>query len=156
MPRRRSRQNWRRLLALNNAHAAQLSYKTAETFRTLIDTASLARAEANGLALLVAFDEGCAYDNANFRWLKRRFERFLYIDRLVVDASARGRGIARALYDEAAAVACDQKRQRLVCEINLDPPNPGSDAFHVKFGFAPIGQQRLADGKLVRYWEMPV
>ena len=145
-----------RLLALNNAHAQELSHKTAETFRALIDCASHVRAEPEGLALLVGFDETCVYDNPNFHWLKRRFARFLYIDRVVVDNRARGRGLARALYDEVAHAAREHKRERLVCEINLDPPNPGSDAFHQKLGFRPIGQRRLASGKVVRYWEKPL
>lgn len=144
------------LLALNNAHAEELSYKTEAGFRDLLAAASHVRAEPHGLALLVAFDDACTYDNANFRWLKARFSRFLYIDRVVVDQKARGQGLARMLYDETAQVAKQQGRERLVCEVNLDPPNAASDAFHEKLGFRPIGQQRLTDGKVVRYWEKAV
>lgn len=144
-----------RLLALNNAHARELSYKTAEAFRVLIKSAALVRAEPAGLALLVCFDETGDYDSPNFLWFKARYSRFLYVDRVVVDERARGQGLARALYAEAEAAA-RVNRERLVCEINLDPPNPASDAFHEKLGFLPIGQQTLPDGKSVRYWEKRV
>ncbi len=38
------------------------------------------------------------------------------------------------------------------CEINADPPNPASDAFHARFGFRNIGSAALVDRhKTVRY-----
>lgn len=142
-----------RLLRLNNDHAEELSYKTPEGFRELIDAASHVRAEATGLALIVAFNEACAYDNPNFRWLKARFPRFNYIDRVVVSGEARGLGLARLLYAGLEAETRETGRERMVCEINSVPPNPQSDAFHTALGFAPVGEQHLEDrGKTVRYW----
>jgi len=142
-----------RLLALNNAHAEELSYKTRDDFRALLAAASHVRAEAQGLALIVAFDEDCSYDNPNFAWLKARYRRFNYIDRVVVSEAARGRGLARQLYAGLEAATIAAARERLVCEINAVPPNPSSDAFHRALGFAPVGEQHLADrGKTVRYW----
>ena len=42
----------------------------------------------------------------------------------------------------------------LCCEVNAEPPNPASDAFHRAMGFAPVGEAFLADrGKTVRYFE---
>lgn len=142
-----------RLLALNNEHAEELSYKTPDGFRELIAAASHVRAEADGLALIVAFHEGCTYDNPNFRWLSARFPRFNYIDRVVVSETARGRGLARGLYAGLETETMQQGRERLVCEINSVPPNPQSDAFHTALGFSPVGQQHLGGrGKTVRYW----
>lgn len=141
------------LLALNNQHAEELSYKTAEEFRALIAAASRVLAEASGLAFLVAFDENSSYDNPNFHWLLARYPRFTYIDRVAVAATARGRGLASALYHDVAAMARATGREHLVCEINVVPPNPQSDAFHRRLGFAPVGQQVLGDRhKTVRYW----
>ena len=141
------------LLALNNDHAEELSYKTREGFLDLMAAASHVRAEPAGLALLVAFHEGCSYDSPNFAWLKARFPRFNYIDRVVVSEAARGRGLARRLYAELEEVTRHEGRERLVCEINSVPPNPDSDAFHTALGFAPVGEQHLGDrGKTVRYW----
>jgi uncharacterized protein len=141
------------LLALNNAHAEELSYRTLDEFQALLSEASYVRAEAHGLALLVAFNERCNYDNPNFHWLRARFSRFNYIDRVVVQGSARGLGHASALYEALEAATQRDGRERLVCEINLVPPNAGSDAFHRRLGFRPVGKQRLeASGKTVRYW----
>lgn len=144
---------FRAMLALNNDHAEELSFKTPETFRRLLAVASFVRAEPGGLALLVAMHQGCSYDNPNFRWLSKRFRRFYYIDRVVVSAAARGIGLARRLYDELEQAARRDGHERLVCEINSVPANPGSDAFHLALGFATVGEQVLQDrGKTVRYW----
>ncbi len=38
------------------------------------------------------------------------------------------------------------------CEVNLEPPNPVSDAFHEALGFTEVGRAAIHDGKkLVRY-----
>jgi uncharacterized protein len=141
------------LLALNNTHAEELSFKTHKQFSDLLAAAHVVLAEPDGLALLVAFSETSTYDNPNFAWLKARYQRFLYIDRVVVSETARGQGLARRLYEWLETSAKHEQRERLVCEINLDPPNAASDQFHVALGFSPVGSQLLPGGqKTVRYW----
>ena len=139
------------LLALNNAHARELSWLTPERLAELVDMAFAARQIAPARALLLAFDQRAAYDSANFLWLRDRFERFVYIDRVVVSVAARGRGLARRLYADLAAEARTAGHVRLVCEINADPPNPASDAFHERLGFTTLGRATLSGGKVVRY-----
>lgn len=147
------------LLALNNEHAQALSWQEPDQFAALLSTAFCTRTVGPAgapAALLVAFDETAPYDNPNFRWLKARFARFVYIDRVVVAASAGGRGYARALYDELRAAAKTAGQERLVCEINVEPPNPGSVAFHAKMGFREVGRATLDNGKTVAYFECPL
>lgn len=142
-----------KLLSLNNAHATELSFKTEEGFRRLLAAASFVRAEPDGLALLVGFNETCDYDSPNFLWLQQHYPRFNYVDRVVVSEAARGRGLARRLYDAFESVTRAEDRERLVCEINSVPPNPASDSFHEALGFVVVGEQRFQDsGKTVRYW----
>jgi uncharacterized protein len=139
------------LLRLNNAHATELSDLSAERFRALLDESWLALAAADGAALLLAFDPAAAYDSPNYRWFRARWPRFAYVDRVVVAPEARGRGLARALYARALDRAAADGLERLCCEVNLDPPNPGSDAFHAALGFAEVGRALLPSGKTVRY-----
>lgn len=71
---------------------------------------------------------------------------------MIVSPAARGRGLAAALYLDAAEAARRLGLAALVAEVNLDPPNPASLAFHVKAGFRTVGEARLDDrGKTVRY-----
>ncbi|WDS34826.1 GNAT family N-acetyltransferase [Pseudoxanthomonas sp.] len=144
------------LLALNNLHAAELSWQTPAQFAALLRQACWTRTAGDGEALLVALDQDADYDNPNFAWLKARFARFIYIDRVVVAQSLQGQGVAGALYRELQTQARAWDHASLVCEINLDPPNPASVAFHRRLGFAQIGQADLANGKRVGYYVCPL
>lgn len=54
----------------------------------------------------------------------------------------------KALIDKAKQAGL----KRIVCEVNLSPPNPKSDAFHQRMGFVEVGQAVLEDrNKTVRY-----
>ncbi|WP_316230413.1 GNAT family N-acetyltransferase [Bradyrhizobium sp. SZCCHNR1051] len=140
------------LLALNNAHASELSWLTPETFMQLLDQAWRAWRIGEADALMIALDHAAAYDNPNHRWFRARYDRFIYVDRIVVAPAARGRGLARQLYEELIREATAADHDRIVCEVNLDPPNPQSDAFHAALGFAPLAAASIHGGaKTVRY-----
>lgn len=140
------------LVALNNAHAAELSFLSAGRFTALIGDAFLACRTGEADALLLCFDQDAAYDSPNFLWFRERFDRFVYVDRIVVSPEARGRGLARTLYEHLFERARAAGQQRIVCEVNADPPNPASDAFHASLGFGEIGSATLFNGKTVRYF----
>lgn len=144
------------LLALNNAHAAALSWQSPVQFAALLAQACWARTSGVGDALLIALDQDATYDNPNFAWLALHFARFVYIDRVVVAAHAQGRGLAGALYLELKMQARAWGHDRLVCEINLEPPNPASVAFHEKLGFGQVGLADLPHGKRVGYFACPL
>jgi predicted GNAT superfamily acetyltransferase len=85
-------------------------------------------------------------------WFRDRYRRFVYVDRIVGAAAARGRGLARALYADLFRRAEDTGHDVVVCEVNLDPPNPSSDALHAALGFAEVGRTAIHGGrKVVRY-----
>src|SRR5262249_48530333 len=86
------------VLALNNAHAAELSWLDRDQLAPLLGEASYARRVGTLDAFLLAFDEGAAYASPNYLWFRARHARFVYIDRVVVAPAARGRGLARLLY----------------------------------------------------------
>lgn len=101
------------------------------------------------VAFLLALREDADYDSPNFRWFVGHVPQFLYIDRVVVAAPARGRGLGAALYDDIIALAAAHGVPRLTCEFDIDPPNPASEGFHARYGFREVGRQRLASGKQV-------
>ena len=140
------------LLALNNAHAAELSLLDADRMARLIERAFLACRIGEADALLLAFDQAADYDSPNFLWFRSRYARFVYVDRIVVAPSARGRGHARRLYDDLFRHALRAEHEHVVCEVNREPPNPASDAFHAALGFSEVGAAAIHDGsKTVRY-----
>jgi uncharacterized protein len=140
------------VLALNNAHARELSWLEPERLQYLTAHAFAARRSGALDAFLLAFDQDAPYDSPNFLWFRERFPRFVYVDRIVVAESGRGRGLARTLYGDLFARAMTAGHERVVCEVNTRPPNPESDAFHAALGFAEIGHASIYDGaKDVRY-----
>jgi uncharacterized protein len=141
-----------RLLALNNAHARELSWLEPERLRQLVHEAFLARRIGAADAFLLAFDQGADYDSPNFLWFRARYARFVYVDRIVIAPAARGRGYARSLYTDLFTHAAAAGHDRVCCEVNSHPPNPESDAFHAAMGFLEVGAAAIHDGKkTVRY-----
>ncbi len=140
------------LLALNNAHAAELSLLERDGFVRLLGQAVHAR-HVGREAFLLAFDEGAAYGSPNYLWVRARYERFVYVDRLVVAPQARGRGLARAMYADLLARV---PGSLVACEVNLEPPNPASDRLHAGLGFREVGAEWIHGGaKRVRYLLRP-
>jgi uncharacterized protein len=140
------------LLALNNAHAQELSWLAPARLAHLVREAFVALRIGDVDAFLLAFDQDADYDSPNFLWFRARYPRFVYVDRIVVATSARGRGLARSLYDALFEEATRAGHSRVVCEVNSEPPNPESDAFHAALGFVEVGAATIHSGsKTVRY-----
>jgi predicted GNAT superfamily acetyltransferase len=148
------------VLALNNAHTAEMGSIDAGWLRKLLAAASAATAigrAGDPDAFLLAFDERPPAQGPNHAWFLARHPRFLYIDRVCVHARARRRGLARALYAELIRQAALRGTPIVCCEVTTDPPNPTSDAFHAALGFHEVGRAFLPDrGKSVHYLERTV
>ena len=141
------------ILALNNAHARELSWLEPERLERLVGQAFLVLRAGEADAFLMTFDQGADYDSENFLWFRARYPRFVYVDRVVVADRARGRGLARRLYEALFDKARAAGHTLVTCEVNADPPNPASDAFHAALGFGEVGLAALRGGdKTVRYF----
>ncbi len=138
------------LRALNNAFARETSFLDAAGWARLTGMARFALATPD--AFLIGLDQDADYDSPNFLWFRDRYERFVYIDRVVVAASAHGQGLGRALYERLFAEAKAAGYPCVMAEVNVVPPNPGSLAFHEKMGFEAVGEAKLATDKAVRYF----
>ncbi|KZK87341.1 Acetyltransferase (GNAT) family protein [Pseudovibrio sp. Ad13] len=140
--------------ALNEEHAVELSSMTRDGFAELIKKATYVRIADKEAGLLITYDQGGEYSSVNFKWFCAGYDNFLYVDRIVISKAARGQGIAGKLYDDLFNFAKAKGYERIVCEVNSDPPNPASDAFHASLGFQIVGEAKLeGKGKTVRYME---
>lgn len=102
--------------------------------------------EGRVVAFLLAFREGADYDSPNYRWFAQHYERFLYIDRVVVAASHQGRGLGAQLYRDLFGFAREHGIDAVTCEFYVQPPNEASRRFHAGFGFREVGTQWVAAG----------
>ena len=139
---------------LNEDHALELSSTTPQEFKELIEGATWVRTAGNEEGFLVSYDQMGVYSSINFKWFCERYDNFLYVDRIVISPSARGQGLAKKLYADLFAFAEANGYERVVCEVNSEPPNPASDAFHAALGFTVVGEAELqGKGKTVHYME---
>lgn len=140
------------VLALNNAHATELSWLGPGELFALLGQAFYARRVGKLDAFLLAFDQCATYDSPNYVWFRDRYPRFVYVDRIVVAPGARGHGLARLLYEDLFRCARVAAHDLVVCEVNVEPPNVASDALHAALGFSEVGRASIHDGrKQVRY-----
>lgn len=139
------------LLAMNNAAIPAVNLLDSDS---LLDLVSLAHAAvvvvddddpARPLGLVVTLTVSNDYER-NYRWFVERGGDFLYVDRIVIAEGVRGQGLGQILYERVFAEAELVSLTEVTCEVNLDPPNPGSLAFHDRLGFVQIGEQVTKGG----------
>ncbi len=140
------------LLRINNASAVETSLLSQERFDQLIGAARIATFIQPCAAFLLAFEHSDIYDGGHFQWFQRRFDKFIYIDRVVVSQEYRRHGLGRMLYADLFERAERLGHTAIVCEVNALPPNPVSDRFHAAHDFNEVGTATLDNGgKTVRY-----
>ena len=139
-------------LELNNQHSVELSPLDPTEFARLVKNAFRASASAQPLSFLLAFDATAEYASPNYLWFRARYARFIYVDRIVIEAAGRGQGLARQHYAALFGAARKSGHSIICAEVNSDPPNPASDAFHAALGFVEVGRAVQPErGKSIRY-----
>ena len=108
-------------------------------------------AEVNGkpAAFLLVLREGLAdYESENYLWFSKNYEKFLYIDRIVIDAPYRRYGVGKALYQEVFRHANATEVPFVTAEIDTEPYNEVSLGFHQAMGFREVGVQRVRNNTI--------
>jgi len=134
------------ILQLNEESVHFLSPLTAEKLERLHQQAAYHRViEQDGkvAAFLLVFHEGTNYDSQNYLWFGCHYDRFLYIDRVVVSLVCQGQKLGNRLYEDLFAFAKENNFPRITCEFDIDPPNEVSRRFHQRFGFREVGTQHV-------------
>jgi predicted GNAT superfamily acetyltransferase len=145
------------MLALNNDFAVETSLLNIASLQQLVTSSFYVRIAGQMDGFCIALDHDAKYQNPNFEWFCRKYRRFVYIDRVVIAAHARGQGIARQMYSDLKLASKNADHSVIGCEINVDPPNLASDRFHDAFGFVEVGRAFLADrAKTVRYLALSI
>ncbi|MEO8395761.1 MAG: GNAT family N-acetyltransferase, partial [Chloroflexota bacterium] len=148
------------LLEINNAAVPDVNRLTdakAQWLAERVVTPGLALLDDQPAGVVVVLSDQCGYDSDYYRWFTERYQNFLYIDRVIVAASARGRGVASALYGEIDRIA-QERKLAIVADVYSDPPNVPSLAFHHAMGFQEVGSQDFpalgkTAAKLMKYVE---
>ena len=136
------------IVRLNNQAVpavTHLSLAECDWFRTQAPYFRVVDDRGSVVAFLIGLLPGLDYQSANYQWFERRGGRFVYIDRIVVAGPNMGHGLGRRLYQDLSGFAAPLA-DRLTCEVNLRPANPGSIVFHQRMGFVEVGRQVTEGG----------
>jgi predicted GNAT superfamily acetyltransferase len=131
------------VLDMNNAAVPNVNPADLAELADLITMSEFAVALKDGdtmLGFVLTMPPGVGYRSDNYRWFSEHYDEFIYVDRIVVAEEARNRGIGAELYRLVIEQATERQIPRVTCEVNLDPPNPGSLRFHKRLGFVEVGE----------------
>lgn len=140
------------LVAINDAAHPAVPITSVEEFAELVthtDVGLVAERDGEPVGFLLALEPGRDYASENYRFFSARSRDFLYIDRIVLAPEARGSGLGRRLYGRVFDAARERGASEVTCEVNVEPPNPESLAFHAALGFTEIAQQATKGGAVV-------
>lgn len=139
-----------RILEINAANVPEVGAVDADRMAYLLEQSPIALAvdidgRIVGFCLVMPSDSD--YDSGNYRWFTERYDDFMYLDRVAFDADAQGRGLGTLLYAEVDRLMVERGGAgQLALEVNVDPPNEPSLAFHARRGFLEVGQQDTTYG----------
>jgi|BioPla2DNA2_1021312.scaffolds.fasta_scaffold105816_2 predicted GNAT superfamily acetyltransferase len=145
-------EDYEQILKLNEESVHFLSPLSKERLTHLHQQSEILKViEVDGLveAFVLALREGKDYDSVNYIWFTKNYNKFLYIDRVVVSVKKQGSGLGKLLYEEVFKHAKSIEIPVVTAEIDIEPPNPVSLKFHEKFGFKEVGKQSVAGGKKI-------
>ena len=134
-----------RVLEINNANTPGVSELTLSELETDIENCLHALAIDNEhgevCAFCITFAPDAPAAGVNHQWFADRFESFVYLDRIAIDPTYQNLGLGVLLYQSVEQEMIDSAQHSLLCcEVNLEPPNPGSLRFHHRIGFTEVGQ----------------
>lgn len=130
------------VLALNQLEVEKLAPMDEgklHEIHAVADRFDVVEVDGELVGFVITVRPGTDYDSANYRWYAEHLgHEYYYLDRVVMTEDTRGRGLGSQVYDalEARAAAFG----RLALEVNIDPPNKPSLAFHTARGYQPVGE----------------
>ena len=142
-----------RVLEINNANTpgvSELTMAELQTdFRNSLHALAIDNEHGEVCAFCITFAPDASDAGINHQWFNERYESFVYLDRIAIDSNHQNRGLGELLYQTVEQRMLDSAEHSLLCcEVNLEPPNPGSLRFHQRIGFTEVGQR--GDGKAYR------
>ena len=141
------------LYKLNQENTPEVgSIKSYESFASLLDISSinlLIAYKKQPVGFVICFRENSEYESLNYKFFNETKQKFLYIDRVVIQSDYRRMGFGTRVYKYIDRVAAKESLP-ICCEVNSIPLNQISFDFHAKNGFIAVGERDFKDHS-VRY-----
>ena len=88
---------------------------------------------------LLVLPSGLEYKSLNYKWFSERYDKFAYIDRIVIIDVFKKNGIGKSLYLDLEKNISEY--ELIACEFNIEPPNRISKKFHESLNYENVGYQ---------------
>jgi predicted GNAT superfamily acetyltransferase len=149
------------VIALNQLHVPAVSDAEGERFAYLYERSAIALTawvDDAPAGFSLTMTHGLDYDSSNYQWFSDNYDHFIYLDRVVVDESFHRHGVGRALYAETERLGLLEVPDAEVfgLEVNVEPRNDVSLAFHERLGFAELLQRPTPYGIVVAMMGKPL
>ena len=129
------------LLELNNDSVPAVNYLSIaelENILLLSEKCWVADIDDELAASLIIIGPHQPYESDNYTWLETKFSNFCYVDRIMVSEKYKRKKLGYTLYNKLEDHAEENGFSQLLCEVNIEPPNPQSIAFHTQLGWEPF------------------
>ena len=141
------------LYKLNQENTPEVgSIRSYKSFTSLLDISSinlLIEYKKQPVGFVICFRENLEYESLNYKFFNETKQKFLYIDRVVIQSDYRRMGFGTRVYRYIDGVAAKESLP-ICCEVNSIPLNQISFNFHAKNGFIKVGERDFKDHS-VRY-----
>jgi len=125
---------------------SSVTIKEMQHFLEIVDYFKTLKVDNIIRGFLIALTPGKDYQSVNYKWFEKKYNSFMYVDRIVIDPSFQYRGFGTAFYNDLSDFS-KKIVPRITCEVNLKPSNKESMLFHSKYGFKQIDTQFTDGGK---------
>jgi predicted GNAT superfamily acetyltransferase len=145
------------VLEINNSNVPAVSELTLEKLQYLVEHSlhALVVERHKICGFCITFAPDAPYDSVNYQWFQDSYSDFVYLDRIALNPEAQGKGFGKLLYSYIETSMSTGAPSPLCCEVNTQPPNPGSLRFHQAIGFEEVGRLSTSPNKsvcLLRKW----
>ena len=146
-----------KVLEINNSNVPAVGELTLEKLHYLVEHSlhSVVVEYPTVCGFCITFAPNAPYDSVNYQWFQNSYSDFVSLDRIAFDVQAQGKGFGKLLYSYIEQSMSTGVPRPLCCEVNTEPPNPGSLRFHQSIGFEEVGKLSTQPNKsvcLLRKW----
>ncbi len=142
------------VLSLNQESLEAVSFSNLEQMYYFLESSSYFKImiiENKPVGFLIGLMPGLAYESENYRWISKKYNSYVYVDRIIIHRRYRSMGLGFDFYNDLVK-SFQGRVDNILCEVNIKPYNAQSLKFHKKYGFKTIGEKDTENGtKRVSY-----
>lgn len=131
------------IISINKNSIPEVSEIDKDYFDHMLNESSYffaAELQGSLVGYICAFSSDDHYDASEFKWFQELHKsNFLYIDQVGISPQYRRAGVGKFMYQNLEELALRGRYKNLSCEVNIEPLNIVSKAFHEKLGFVEVG-----------------